>query len=566
MNPRLARFLPFLSWWPMRGETVRADLIAGITVSLVAIPQSLAYAQLAGVPAYYGLYAALIPTVIGALFGSSHQLSTGPVAMTSLLTAASIAPLAPHGSELFYSYAILLALVSGLFQIAFGMLRVGVLLNFLSNPVLMGFINAAAIIIGLTQLPTLLGINAVQSEHFLLDIMQVLLHIDTANLLSVGFGVSAILLLTVFKKYAPQLPGVLITVASLTWLSYEIDYASLGGMVVGVVPQGLPTLSIPPLDWHATAALLPASFVIALISFMEAMSSCKVIAIKTRQPWDENRELIGQGLAKVAAAFSQSMPVSGSFSRSALNLASDARTPLSSVISAVFVLLTLLFFTSLLYHLPKPVLAAIIMMAVMNLINWQSVRNAWRANRDDGVASIVTFLATIAFAPNIQNGILTGIILSLALLLYRMTQPRVAVLGLHSDSTLRDAVRHNLPPLHPGLGAIRFDGALRFVNVSYFEDALMKLERENPDISFILIQSSGINEIDASGIEMLRNMLDRFESSGMKLAFSGLKKQVSDVMDRTGLTDKIGVQNIFATDRHAIDEICRRLDTQATTL
>lgn len=556
----------FAQRFDMRLGTLKADLVAGITVSLVAIPQSLAYAQLAGVPAYYGLYAALIPAVIGALFGSSNQLSTGPVAMTSLLTAASIAPLAAHGSELFYSYAILLALVSGLFQIAFGVFRVGVLLNFLSNPVLMGFINAAAIIIGLSQLPTLLGIPAPQSEHFLLDISQVLLHIDTAHALSLGFGLTAITLLIGFRKYAPKLPGVLITVVALTWISYAIDYAGLGGRVVGAVPQGLPTLSLPPLDWHATVALLPAGFVIALISFMEAMSSCKVIAIKTRQPWDENKELIGQGLAKVAAAFCQSMPVSGSFSRSALNLASDARTPLSSIISAVFVLLTLLFFTSLLFHLPKPVLAAIIMMAVINLINFQSIRNAWRASRDDGVAAIITFLATLAFAPNIQNGILTGIILSLSLLLYRMMRPRVAVLGLHIDTTLRDAVRHNLPPLHPKLGAIRFDGALRFVNVSYFEDALLKLERENSEMEYILVQASGINEIDASGIEMLRNLLERFQKSGIKLAFSGLKKQVSDVMDRTGLTQKIGETNIFNTDRQAIDEICLRLDQQVTTV
>lgn len=553
----------FASRFDMRAGTVKADLLAGITVSLVAIPQSLAYAQLAGVPAYYGLYAALIPTVIGALFGSSNQLSTGPVAMTSLLTAASIAPLAAHGSDLFYSYAILLALISGIFQIAFGVLRIGILLNFLSNPVLMGFINAAALIIGLSQLPTLLGIPAAQSEHFLLDISRVVMHIDTAHALSLGFGVVAILLLLGFKKFAPKFPGVLITVASLTWVSYAIDYASLGGRVVGAVPQGLPTLSLPPLDWHATIALLPAGFVIALISFMEAMSSCKVIAIKTRQPWDENKELIGQGLAKVAAAFSQSMPVSGSFSRSALNLASDARTPLSSLISAAFVLLTLIFFTSLLYHLPKPVLAAIIMMAVLNLINVQSIKHAWRANRDDGLAAVVTFLATLAFAPNIQNGILTGIILSLSLLLYRMMRPRVAVLGLHSDETLRDAIRHNLPPLHPRLGAIRFDGAMRFVNVSYFEDALLKLERENPELACILVQSSGINEIDASGIEMLSNLLDRFKSSGIKLAFSGLKKQVSDVMDRTGLTDKIGQENIFATDKLALEGLCQRLDQQA---
>jgi SulP family sulfate permease len=366
------------SWHDMQisGESFRSDLAAGITVSLVAIPQSLAYAQLAGVPAYYGLYAALVPSVVGALFGSSRQLSTGPVAMTSLLTAASVAPLAAHGSELFYSYVILLALLSGVFQIAFGALRVGVLLNFLSHPVLMGFINAAALIIGLSQLPTLLGIPSRQSEHFLLDIWQVLTNIDTMHEWSLGFGVSAIALLLAFKKFAPRLPGVLTVVALLTWVSYAIGFGDMGGRVVGAIPQGLPSVSVPPLDAHAAMELLPAAFVIALISFMEAMSSAKVIAIKTRQPWDENKELIGQGLAKVAAAFFHSMPVSGSFSRSALNLAADARTSLSSAIAAMFVLLTLLFFTPLLYHLPKPVLAAIIMMAVINLINPRTVVNA----------------------------------------------------------------------------------------------------------------------------------------------------------------------------------------------
>jgi high affinity sulphate transporter 1 len=557
MNAWVQR-LPLAKLLTLNPATFKHDLIAGVTVSLVAIPQSLAYAQLAGVPAYYGLYAALLPTIIGALFGSSRQLSTGPVAMTSLLTAASVAPLAAHGSELFYAYVILLALVSGLFQVLFGVLRVGVLLNFLSHPVLMGFINAAALIIGLSQLPTLLGIPASQSEHFLLDIWQVLVHVDTLHEISVAFGLSAIVLLMGFKKLAPRMPGVLITVALLTWVSYFIGYAGLGGRVVGAVPQGLPSLSVPPLDWKATVALLPAGFVIALISFMEAMSSAKVIAIKTRQPWDENKELIGQGLAKIAAAFSHSMPVSGSFSRSALNLASDAKTPLSSIVSAVFVLLTLLFFTGLLHHLPKPVLAAIIMMAVIGLINFRAIVNAWRASKDDGIAAMVTFAATLGFAPNIQNGILTGIILSLALLLYRMMQPRVAELGLFDDGTLRDAHRHHLPPLHPKLGAIRFDGALRFVNVSYFEDALLAYERENPAVRYILVKCNGINYLDASGVETLSNLVVRFRNSGITLGFSGPKKQVREVMDDTGLSQSIGPENIFATDQEAFDQLYRR--------
>jgi SulP family sulfate permease len=545
-------------------NSIKFDLIAGVTVSLVAIPQSLAYAQLAGVPAYYGLYAALIPTIIGALFGSSRQLSTGPVAMTSLLTAASVAPLAAHGTELFYSCVILLALFSGLLQMLFGMLKVGVLLNFLSHPVLMGFINAAALIIGMSQLPTLLGISAAQSTHFLLDIWHVISHIDTLHELSLAFGGTAILMLLALKRYAPKLPGVLITVALLTWASYGINFAEMGGKVIGVIPQGLPGISIPQLDWKTSITLLPAAFVIALISFMEAMSSAKVIAIKTRQPWDENKELIGQGLAKVASAFCHSMPVSGSFSRSALNLASNAQTSLSSVVSAIFVLLTLLFLTPLLYHLPKPVLAAVIMMAVLNLINFRVILSSWRASRDDGIAAITTFVATLAFAPNIQNGIIIGIILSLSLLLYRMMRPRIALLGLHQDGTLRDAARHNLPRLHSRLGALRFDGALRFVNVSYFENAILKLERENPEVDCILIKCSGINEIDASGVDMLSNLITRFKSNNITLCFSGFKKQVQDVLDRTNLSAQIGVEHIFATDREAFDALYTRgiIDTK----
>lgn len=555
-----AYLFPFLKNIHFRSENLKDDFVAGVTVSLVAIPQSLAYAQLAGVPAYYGLYAALLPTIVGALFGSSRQLSTGPVAMTSLLTAASVAPVAAHGSEMFYAYVVLLALLSGIFQIGFGALRMGVLLNFLSHPVLMGFINAAALIIGLSQLPPLLGMSAGQSEHFLLDIWQVLTHIDTLHELSLGFGGAAIVLLVMFKRYAPKLPGVLITVTLLTWASYAVNFAELGGKVVGDIPKGLPSFSVPAMDVQSIVQFLPAAFVIALISFMEAMSSSKVIAIKTRRPWDENKELIGQGLAKIAAAFCHSMPVSGSFSRSALNLASNAKSGFSSVISAVFVLLTLLFFTPLLYHLPKPVLAAIIMMAVVGLINFRVIVNAWRANRDDGIAGVVTFASTLLFAPNIQNGIITGIMLSLAMLLYRMMRPRIVTLGMHRDSTLRDTYRHeDLMPMPPKLGAIRFDGALRFVNVSYFEDALLKLERGQPELACILVKGSGINDLDASGVDMIANLVSRFKNNGITLVFSGLKKQVREVMDRTGLTQQIGEANLFATDGEALDTLFQRL-------
>lgn len=559
---RLRSLLPFVGWFPLRAELVRADIVAGITVALLAIPQSLAYAQLAGVPIHYGLYAALLPTAIGALFGSSAVLSTGPAAMTSLLTAASVASLAPAGSEQFYVYAVTLALLSGLFQIAFGLLRMGVLLNFLSYPVLMGFINAAAIIIGLSQLPMLLGMKLAQSSHFLLDIWSTLAHLDTLHGMSLGFGVAAIGLLAAFKKLAPRLPGVVITVIVLTFASYALDYARIGGSVVGEIPQGLPQLGVPQTDWPAVRALLSGAFLIALISFMEAMSSCKIVALKTRTAWDENQELIGQGLAKIAAAFSHAIPVSGSFSRTAVNLAAGARSGVAALVSACVVGATLLYFTPLLYHLPKPVLAAIIMVAITSLVDYASMRRAWRAGRDDGIAAIITFVATLAFAPNIQIGILTGILLSLALLLYRLMRPRVAILGLHDDGTLRDAQRLQLPELHRALGAIRFDGSLIFVNVSYFEDAIVQLEKSNPQLRYILVAAGGINMIDASGIEMLANLVGRLKANGITLAFSSTKQQVLIVMEQTGLARKVGAQNIFPTDRLALDALLPRLDAK----
>lgn len=542
------------------GDTAKDDLIAGITVSLIAIPQSLAYAQLAGVPAYYGLYAALIPTIVGALFGSSRQLSTGPVAMTSLLTAASVAPFAAQGTDMFYTYVVLLALISGVLQILFGLLRMGMLLNFLSHPVLIGFINAAALIIGLSQLPALLGVPARQSDQFLVDVWGVLGDAPTMHEISFVLGAVALVALYAFKRFAPKWPGVLVTVAALTGVSYLIGYADMDGSVVGAIPQGLPTLSVPQVEWQAVQALLPAGFIIALISFMEAMSSSKVIAIKTRAQWDQNQELVGQGLAKIAAAFCHTLPVSGSFSRSALNLASNARSGLASIISAGFVLLTLLFLTPLLFHLPKPVLAAIIMMAVFGLLNFRNFVKAWRANRDDGIAAVVTFVATLVFAPNIQNGILTGILVSLAMLLYRMMKPRIAILGKYHDASLRDAGRHqDIEPMHPQLSALRFDGALRFVNVACFEDALLKLERENPELKHVLVKSSGINYIDASGVEMLGNLADRFRESGITLNFSGFKSQVQDVLDRTGLAEKIGRDHIFPSDGEALSYLNQTL-------
>ena len=546
------RLLPFLNWPRVDRKTIFLDLIAGLTAALLAIPQSLAYAQLAGVPAYYGLYAAIFPAMVGVLWGSSALLVTGPVAITSLLTAASVGHIAVSGTAEFITYVTLLSLVSGLIQLGLGLARAGVLLNLLSHPVLLGFINAAALVIAFSQLPALTGIDVPRSDSFMADVGHLLARLETANLWSVASCVLALASLYAFRRFAPRLPGVLITIAGVTWLSYAIGFAQHGGQVVGAIPAGLPGISVPAMNWDAIVKLFPAALVIALVSFTEAMSSCKVIAVKTRTKWDDNQELIGQGLAKVMAAFCNSMPVSGSFARSALNLASNAKTGFSGLFAAGFILLTLLFFAPLLYYVPKPALAAIVLMSVVNLVNFAGMRNAWLANRDDGIAAILTLVATLAFAPNIQNGILAGLFFSLGAFIYRRMAPHIVLVGSGHDGLTSHVEANYLPPLPETIAAIRFDAALFFANASFFEEAVVKLERDNPRLKYILVGAHGINIMDSSAVEMLRSLVRNLRDRGISLVFSGAKRRVLDVMERTGLMKEIGVENFFESDAAAL--------------
>jgi SulP family sulfate permease len=562
----LNKLFPFLSWrQEISRDTLKADLAAGITVALVAIPQSLAYAQLAGVPAYFGLYAILVPSLIGALFGSSRILSTGPVAMTSLLTAASVIPLAHWGTEQFYTTVVLMAFLSGAVQIALGLARMGVLLNFLSHPVLMGFINAAAIIIGLSQLAPLVGLSLRNSPHFLVDIAHVLVNMDQMHSASLIFGVASLAAMLALKRFAPKLPGVLIAVTLATVASYLVGFEAMGGRVVGEVPQGLPGFSLPALDWSTSVELLPMAVVIALVSFMEAMSSCKIIAIKTRTAWDENQELIGQGLAKIAASFNHTMPVSGSFSRSALNLAAGARTGLSSIFTAIAVLLTLLLLTPLLHQLPKPTLAAVIILAVISLLNFRVFREAWTASSRDGIAAATTFVATLLFAPNIQYGILVGMILALVMFLFRTMKPRIVLLGLDENGELQNAERYSLPQFHPQVVAIRFDGQLYFANVNYFEQSILYLISNDADIKYVMVDARGINGLDASGVAMLRELVKRLSGNGISLVFYNIKLPVLEVMQRTGLQNDVQQKNIFPSERNALKDIKERLEAENST-
>jgi SulP family sulfate permease len=686
-----ARFLPFLKWFPMGRDTIKADLLAGITVALVLIPQSMAYAQLAGLPAYYGLYAAFLPVAVAALWGSSAQLATGPVAVVSLLTASALAPLAAPGSGDYIALAIMLALLVGLVQLALGVFKLGVVVNFLSHPVIVGFSNAAAIIIGLSQLNKIFGVSMGRSEHFIQDIWGVLLQIGDTHIPTFIMGVSAFALMFFLRKKFPKLPAVLIAVAITTIASYAIGFeknasgkieqimdaelqalvkqtdeinlraadlaaqaaaksgelkatekslgkesakaAALayqlemiridaakaeeesgkirkqlrrvkvvrqiddagntvalfpadkapagiklddtkyqirkvakgefklqgGGEVVGGIPSGLPSLAVPKFSWDTAVGLLSAALVISLVGFMEAISIAKAMAAKTKQRIDPNQELVGQGLANIVGSISQAYPASGSFSRSAVNLNAGALTGMSSVFTAIIVLATLLFLTPLLYHLPQAVLAAIIMLAVTGLINFKAIKHAWHAHKHDGIAAIVSFVATLGFAPHLDNGIMVGAGLALILYLYRTMKPRVAILGRHTDGTLRDVKVYPDLQTSKEVVAIRFDGSLYFANVSYFEDAILEAHAGYPDAKYILVVGDGINQLDASGEEVIHHLVDRLKANGVTLVFSGLKRQVLEIMENTGLRQVVGEENIFATEDMALDAVYRRV-------
>lgn len=684
MMKRLRRLFPFLAWFPLTRQALRADTLAGLTVAMVLIPQSMAYAQLAGLPPYYGLYAALLPVAVGALWGSSRQLATGPVAMVSLLTGSTLAQFAAPGTDAFVTLAIVLALMVGAMQLAMGLARLGAIVNFLSHPVVAGFTNAAAIIIALSQLNKLLGVPMARTDFFLKDVWEVLQQVHEVHLPTLAMGLGALLVMLVLHRFAPRWPGVLIAVViatAVSWaigferkdtartpqfqdaearnvieaivglgqrvdelraeviakradlqkytatsdfvhprvlaLNYDIEILLLdirtiereqrlrmrelrrfsfdravldgtvlfyipgtapagartdvwlwrvsrvtggelgvtgGGEVVGRIPSGLPDFGVIRFGWDTFVMLISSAFVITLVGFMEAISISKAMATQTRQRINPSQELIGQGLANLVGSLSQAFPVSGSFSRSAVNLAAGAVSGMSSVVAATIVLVTLLFFTSLLYHLPQAALAAIIMMAVVNLVNFGAIKKAWHAHRHDGIAALITFAATLGFAPHLDTGILTGAGLAIVLYLYRTMRPRVAILGRHPDGTLRDARMHNLRTSEHII-AIRFDGSLYFANVPYFEDAVLGEAARNPKAKFILVVGDAINEIDASGEEVIRHLVERLHENGITMVFSGLKTQVLRVMQKTGLYSLIGAQNMFRTEASALEAI-----------
>ena len=558
------KIFPFLNWGPLiNGPNLRADFIAGIAVSLVLIPQSMAYAQLAGLPPIYGLYAALLPGLIGAMWGSSFHLATGPVAMTSLLTMATLTPFGigdPNfiGSDRYIELAILLAFMVGSVRLLVGFFKLTVMANFLSQPVIRGFINAGALIIGSSQVSKIFGVHMVRSNSYLADIWHVFTAIP-GELYgpTFGLGLSSIVILWALKKYLPKVPAALVIVALgsivvkyMGWADPHVVDPSLPVVadasqrfvdVVGFVPPGLPKLAPPHFDINLMIHMVPGAFVVMFIGFMEFNSVNKAIAPKSGQKINVTQEMIGQGVSALVGSFSQCYPTSGSFSRTALNYAAGGKTGMSSVFAAVMVLLTLLFATHLLVFLPQAVLAAIIIMAVASLIDFKAMTHAMKVDRFDGISAWITFVASLLFAPHIVNGILIGGTVALALHLSKSMKPRVQIVSnlgiVCSDG--HGGLRQVKNPV------MRFDGQLYFANVSYFEDTVIHIFDENPQAERVLVDGSGINEIDASGEAMLMELVTGLREQEKDLCFVGLKSQVFEVMKHSGFIQFVGKDVFF---------------------
>jgi sulfate permease, SulP family len=560
---RLRSWVPILDWLPRYDRAdLPADLSAGLTTAVMLIPQAMAYALLAGLPPIHGLYAATVPLLAYAVFGSSRQLAVGPVAMDSLLVAVGVGAIAAVGTEAYIAYAILLAAMVGIIQIALGLARAGFLVNFLSRPVISGFTSAAALIIGLSQLEHLLGISPDRNLAVHELVIAVATLLPETSLATLGLGLGSIAVLVVLARIRPRAPRALVVVALGTVLVWALDLDQRGVAIVGEVPAGLPRPALPVFDLAVMRELGPSAVAIAFVAFMEAISVAKAVAAKTkpdasgRKPKiDPNRELIGLGAANLFGSLVRGYPVAGGFSRTAVNAQAGARTGLAGIVTAMVVIATLLVLTPLFHHLPKAVLAAIIMTAVFGLIDVEMVRRLWKVERSELVMLALTFVATLTLG--IVEGILAGVIASMLWFVVRQTRPHMAVLGrLPGSHVYRNLARFPDAVASSGVLAVRFDAQFYFGNVDFLERTLEDLIEAAGErgelIHAIVIDASAINRLDSSADAALHELEASLRARGIGLYFAAVKGPVRDMMRRTGLHERVGERGFWLEVHDAV--------------
>ena len=552
---KLSKLFPILDWLPnYKKEWLRGDLVAGTTVGIMLIPQGIAYALIAGLPPIYGLYTALIPQVIYAFLGTSRQLAVGPVAMDSLIVAAGVATLAEVGSDQFIEFAILLALIMGLLQVIFGLFRLGFIVNFLSKPVISGFTSAAAIIIGLSQLNNFLGINLDRNNKLQFLLYEAFQHIEETHWLTFAVGITSILGMILIKKYFKKIPATLIIVILSILVVRFFNLDLLGVAIIGEIPQGLPNFKIPVFDKQILTKLFPIALTLSLIAYLEAISIAKALESKhSEYKVVPNQELIALGMSNFIGSFFQTYPATAGFSRTAVNEESKAKTPLSSLISALIIAFTLVFLTPVFYYLPKAVLAAIIMVAVFNLLDIKMPKKLLKFSKTDLVILIITLLATATVG--IIEGIFTGVALSIIILIYKSTIPHMAILGkIPGTHFYRNTKRFNEVEIHDEILIIRFDAQLHFANTAYFKDKLEDYSKlKGNELKLLVLDGESINRIDSSAIFTLIELLDYFNQKEVTMAFAGLKGPVRDKIINSGFMEKANETLFFMGIQEAVD-------------
>jgi SulP family sulfate permease len=540
---KLNRWLPFLNWPRPNATLLRGEFAASLTVAVITIPQSVAYAGLAGMPLVTGLYAAFLPALAAVLFSSSTRLSVGPSALTCVLVGASLAGLAEPGSAQWVALAAWLALLAGAVQLGLGAVRADWVLNLVSSPVLAGFSQAAALLIIASQLPALLGLQGP---------LPTLWNSPSFDLAALGYGAASILLFVLGKRYAPRLPMVLLVIAAAAAVSKWTGY-SAHGAVIGDLPVGLPAFYWPGLPgWEAFGALLVPALVIALVSSLEMASTAKIEAQHDGKRWNASQDLIGQGVGKLVAAFSGSFPTSTSFSRSAISLYSGARTGWTAVFSSGVVLVVLLFLTPALRHLPGAVLAAVVVTAVAGLVKPRTLPRLWRIDRVEATTALVTFAVTLLTAPRIYWGVLAGVVMGLAHFLYLRLHPRIIEVGLHPDGSLRDRHLWKLPPLAQRLYALRMDDELDFASASAFERNIVEHLAAHPETRHVCLFAQPINRVDTTGVEVFGQLRRLFEERGIQLHISGIKLPVERVLRKAGALYESPLLAMYRTDAEAL--------------
>ncbi len=545
-TPTWQRLVPALSWM---GRYERADLkhdlVAGLTTAVMLVPQGMAYALLAGLPPIVGLYASVIPLVLYALFGSSRQLAVGPVAMVSLLVLGGVSALEPSSTAQFVAYAVLLALMVGVIQLVMGVVRAGFLVNFLSHPVISGFTSAAALIIGFNQLQHLLGLKLTRTHHIHSIVGEAWAQLGSINLWAAVVGVGGVVLLVALKRYAPRFPRALVVVVLGTLF---VVLVGVDVKVVGEVPSGFPAPAIPLLDWGVVKALLPSALTISLVSFMESISVAKAFAKKGGYDIEPNQELVGLGLANIGSAFFGGYPVTGGFSRTAVNAQAGARTPLASLVTAAIVALVLVALTPLFEQLPRAVLAAIILTAVAGLLDWREVVHLWKVDRVDLGLLALTFAATLALG--IEPGILVGVSASMIVFVARSTRPHTAVLGRLPGTTIYRNVKNFESALTtPGVLVVRIDASFYFGNVTFLKEKLRALEAEAEVAPHtVVLDAAGVNMLDSSADVALHEIVHDYEARGIALYLASVKGPVRAMMRRSGLWEVLGARVVESVE------------------